>query len=169
MDGFILRDAANAGARWRVSNHDATSGAVQHEFRIGQVGKTGPVRALEIFAPARSGKNADKTAHRSVRVDDHREFALADQRPADRAGAPDIFGDIAAVNQLHSRRRNPSAPDAQRRQDEWKRVAACRAAHQTDAYIMRVPGQQLDVAVGQALDGARIGGNDFDAHAWRDA
>ena len=36
----------------------------------------------------------------------------------------DEVGDVAAIDQLHRRRRDPAAADAHRQQDEWKRAAA---------------------------------------------
>ena len=65
--GAVLRPGAETilGLRPRLNGLTSrrrapckTSRAVQHEFRIGQVGKTRPMRAFEIFAAARPGKNA---------------------------------------------------------------------------------------------------------------
>ena len=42
---------------------------VQHKLGVGQVGETGPMRALEIFAAARLGKETDETRHRSIGIE----------------------------------------------------------------------------------------------------
>ena len=65
----------------------------------------------------------------------------------------DVIGDVAAIDQLHRRRRDPAAADAHRQQDEReRRFAGRRAADQAEAAIARVPGQEFGLGVGQALN-----------------
>ena len=127
------------------------------------------MRALEIFAAARLRKNAGEAGHRSVGVENDRDLAAPEQGSADRAGAGGELGDVAAIDQLHRRRRDPAAADAHRQQDERDRRGARRAADQAEAAIAGMPGQQFDLGIGQALDRPGIRRDGLHRHARRGA
>ena len=59
--GLCPRLSGNSGKVSSAEGARQGSGPVQHQFGVGQVGKARPMRAFEIFAAARFGKNAGET------------------------------------------------------------------------------------------------------------
>src|SRR5260370_8123188 len=94
--------------------------SVDHQLGIRQIGKPGALRTLEVFAAF--PVEADQVLHATVGVESDRDLAPPEQEAADGAGAGDIIGHVAAVDQMHRQRRDPVA-DAYRLQDEGKAAA----------------------------------------------
>src|SRR5258708_5396383 len=138
--------------------------SVDHQLGIRQIGKPGALRTLEVFAAF--PVEADQVLHAAVGVESDRDLAPPEQEAADGAGAGDIIGHVAAVDQMHRQRRDPVA-DAYRLQDEGKAAAVARAAYQAEAAAGRVPRKQGGVGFGQAVDRLPVLLDDFDAHALR--
>src|SRR3954454_22247532 len=107
---------------------------VQHEFRVREIGELRPVRALEIFAAATLGIDADEAGTRAFGIDGDRDLAEPQQQPADAARAFGVFGRVATVDQLHRGWRNEAAADAHRLQDERERPLR-RMADEAEAII----------------------------------
>src|SRR4051794_33177986 len=92
--------------------------SVQYELRIREIGQMRPVRTLEVFPSAPLGINTYQAGNRLVGIDDHGDLAEPEQEAADAAGAGDIFGGVAAVDQLHRGWCDEAAADADRLQNE---------------------------------------------------
>src|ERR1700733_10771355 len=138
--------------------------SIDHQLGIRQIGKPGALRTLEVFAAF--PVEADQVLHAAVGVESDRDLAPPEQEAADGAGAGDIIGHVAAVDQLHRQRRDPVA-EAHRLQDEGKAAAVAGAAYQAEAAAGRVPRKQRDVGFGQAVDRLPVLPDHFDAHALR--
>src|SRR3954447_10836045 len=139
---------------------------VQHEFRIREIGELRPVWALEIFAAATLGIDADEAGNRAVGIDGDRDLAEPQQQPADAARAFGVFGRVAAVDQLHRGWRNDATADAHRLQDEGE-DSLWRAADQAEAIVARMPRQELGLGIGKPVDRLDVLRDDLDrAPAW---
>src|SRR5258708_12475201 len=81
--------------------------SVDHQLGIRQIGKPGALRTLEVFAAF--PVEADQVLHAAVGLESDRDLAPPEQEAADGAGAGDIIGHVAAVDQMHRHRRPPVA------------------------------------------------------------